>query len=66
MAYSNVINRKDGVTLLIDEALYAPIEQSLVQCKRGGQPEAAKQFIEFLGKSESRELMQRSGFAVTP
>ena len=64
VAYSNVINRTDGVMLLLDEALYAPIEQSLVRCSRGGQPEAAKRFVEFLGKAESRELMQRSGFSL--
>ena len=62
VAYSNVINRKDGVTLLVDESLYEPIEQSLVQCARGGQPEAAKRFIEFLESDESRELMKQSGF----
>jgi molybdate transport system substrate-binding protein len=62
VAYSNVINRADGAKLLVDEALYAPIQQSLVRCTRGGQPEAAKRFVEFLGKAESQELMRRSGF----
>lgn len=62
VAYSNVINRPDGVKLVVDESLYAPIEQSLVRCGRGGQPGAAKRFVEFLGSSESKELMTRSGF----
>ena len=66
IAYSNVINRKDGVTLLVDEALYAPIEQSLVQCSRGGQPDAAKRFVEFLKTDEAHELMKRSGFVPGP
>ncbi len=64
VAYSNVINRTDGVKLLIDEALYTPIEQSLVRCSRGGQPDAAKRFVEFLGTAESQALMQRSGFSL--
>ena len=64
VAYSNVIDRTDGVKLLVNEALYAPIEQSLVRCSRGGQPEAAKRFVEFLGTSESRAFMQRSGFSL--
>ena len=66
VAYSNVINRADGVRLLLDEALYAPIEQSLVRCSRGGQPDAAKRFVDFLGTSESQALMQRSGFSLAP
>lgn len=66
VAYSNVINRADGVKLLVDESLYAPIEQSLVRCSRGGQPEAAKRFVEFLEKNESQALMQRSGFSISP
>lgn len=66
VAYSNVVNRKDGVTLLIDDALYSPIEQSLVRCSRGGQGEAAIRFVEFLGKNESQELMKRSGFLIAP
>ena len=64
VAYSNVIDKTDGLKLLVDESLYAPIEQSLVRCSRGGQVDAAKRFVEFLGTSESRALLQRSGFAI--
>lgn len=64
VAYSNVLNRTDGHTLLLDEALYAPIAQTLVRCRRGAQPEAAKKFVEFLGTPESRALMEKSGFAL--
>ncbi len=66
VAYSNVVSRKDGVTLLIDDALYTPIEQSLVRCSRGGQGEAAKRFVEFLGTNESQALLKRSGFLIGP
>lgn len=66
VAYSNVINLKEGTRLLVEEALYAPIEQSLVRCSRGGQAEAARRFVEFLGTTESRDLLQRSGFSQDP
>ena len=64
VAYSNVINRADGHTLLLDEALYAPIDQMLVRCTRGAQPGAAKRFLEFLDTPASRALMEKSGFAL--
>lgn len=63
VAYSNVINRKDGAILLVDEDLYAPIEQSLVRCSRGGQPEAANRFLDFLETSQSRALLDQWGFS---
>ena len=66
VAYSNVVDRTDGVKLLIDQSLYGPIEQSMVRCSRGGQLEAAKRFVEFLGTAESRAFMQRSGFSLEP
>ena len=63
VAYSNVINLDAGTKLLVGEALHAPLEQSLVRCSRGGQPEAATRFVEFLGTAQSRALLQASGFA---
>lgn len=61
-SWSNVIHRDAGSVLLLDASLHAPIEQTLVQCKRGENPNAAKKFIEFLMKPESRALLQNSGF----
>lgn len=63
VAYSNVINRKDGVLLLVDDNLYAPIEQSLVRCARGGQADAAQRFLDFLETNESRALLEQWGFS---
>lgn len=62
VAWSNVVNRGEGVKLQVDESLYAPLEQSLVRCTRGAQPDAAKRFVDFLGTPESRALMERAGF----
>ena len=61
-SWSNVIHRDAGSALLLDASLHAPIEQTLVQCKRGANADAAKKFIEFLVKPESRALLQTSGF----
>lgn len=61
VAYSNVIGHDAGVTL-IDEALYAPIEQSLTVCTRGANAAAAKRFVEYLGTDDARAVMQRYGF----
>ena len=47
---------------LIDEALYAPIEQSLTVCTRGANAAAAKRFVEYLGTDDARAVMQRYGF----
>lgn len=61
VAWSNVIGRDGGVTL-VDEALYAPIEQSLAVCTHGANTEAARRFVEFLETEGARATMQRFGF----
>lgn len=61
VAWSNVIDRDGGVTL-VDEALYAPIEQSLVVCTRGSNAEFARRFVRFLETESSRVTMERFGF----
>lgn len=61
VAWSNVIDRDGGVSL-VDEELHAPIEQSLVVCTRGGNAEAARRFVQFLETEASRAAMQRFGF----
>lgn len=60
VAWSNVVHRDGGTMVLVDEALHTPIEQSMVRCSKS---EAAKKFVEFLGKPESRALLLRSGFS---
>lgn len=61
VAWSNVIERDGGVTL-VDEGLHAPIEQSLVVCTRGANAEFARRFVQFLEAEPSRATMQRFGF----
>lgn len=61
VAWSNVIDRDGGVTL-IDEALYEPIEQSLTVCKRGANSDAARRFVVFLESDEAKATMNRYGF----
>jgi molybdate transport system substrate-binding protein len=62
VAFANVVKREGGV--LVNEDLHAPIEQAVVQCKRGGQAEAGRRFVEFLASPEAREVMQRAGFTI--
>lgn len=64
VAYANVIHRKQGHTLLIDQALYNPIRQSLVRCTRGAQPRAAMAFDEYLTGEGANTLMRKFGFKV--
>ncbi len=61
VAWSNVVHR-EGV-VLVDDALHAPIEQSLVRCQRGENAEGGKQFVEFLARPESRAVLLKSGFS---
>jgi molybdate transport system substrate-binding protein len=51
-----------GTTLKIDPALHAPLEQALVVCGKGPEADAAKQFADFIGSAEGREVMARYGF----
>ncbi len=61
VAWSNVIDRDGGVTL-VDETLYGAIEQSLTVCKRGSNSGAARRFVTFLESDEARATMTRYGF----
>jgi len=61
VAYATVTSRDGGVTL-IDESLHAPIEQTMVRCTRGKNPDAARRFIEFLNTKAARDVLSRHGF----
>ena len=52
----------EGTTLKIDPALHAPLEQALVVCGTGPEADAAKQFADFIGGTQGREVMSRYGF----
>ncbi|MGV3620024.1 MAG: molybdate ABC transporter substrate-binding protein [Archangium sp.] len=61
VAWSNVIDRDGGVTL-VDESLHEPIEQTLVVCRHGRNAEAARRFVQFLESEPARATMLRYGF----
>lgn len=62
VAYANVINLREGTYLLVDAALHAPLEQVLVRCQRGAQPEAARRFVEYLDTVGARAVLKSYGF----
>ena len=64
VAYANVITLTEGTTLLVDEALYAPLEQALVRCSRGKQPAAAAKFVEYLETPAARRVIEGYGFTL--
>jgi len=52
----------NGTWPLVDQALHAPIEQVLIACRRGANPEAGKKFAQFVMSVPGRIVMQRHGF----
>jgi molybdate transport system substrate-binding protein len=53
-----------GSYLSIDPRLHAPLDQHLVICGNGVEADAARQFAEFIGSREGREVMTRYGFVL--
>jgi molybdate transport system substrate-binding protein len=51
-----------GTRLEIDEALHAPIEQTLVVCRHGKNTEGARRFAELIDSPEGQALLARHGF----
>ncbi|MBL8613104.1 MAG: molybdate ABC transporter substrate-binding protein [Myxococcales bacterium] len=51
-----------GAYTPIDPALHKPLDQALVVCDGGGQPEAGRGFAAFVGSPEGRAIMTRYGF----
>lgn len=52
-----------GHVLALDEALHAPLEQTLVVCGHGHRAQGARAFAAFVQGPEGREGMRRHGFA---
>ncbi|MCU0675063.1 MAG: molybdate ABC transporter substrate-binding protein [Myxococcota bacterium] len=50
--------------LLVDEAMHAPIVQSLVVCRRGARREDGRAFADFVRSAEGAAILRRFGFAV--
>lgn len=48
----------------VPEALHAPIEQSLVACTRGRNPDAGRRFVQLVRGPAMRAVLMRHGFAV--
>jgi molybdate transport system substrate-binding protein len=64
VALSLVIGSDDGSYVLVDEALHAPIDQTLVACKHGKNGEGGRAFASFVHSLEGRGLLRRYGFVL--
>jgi molybdate transport system substrate-binding protein len=62
VALSLAIAKHDGVSLPVDPALHAPIDQAMVVCRHGQDAAAGRTFADFVGSREGRAVMQRYGF----
>ncbi|MDB4963858.1 MAG: Molybdenum transporter, periplasmic molybdenum-binding protein ModA [Myxococcales bacterium] len=62
VALSLAVVADGGASLKIDPALHEPLDQELVVCGKGEQADAARQFADFIGSREGREVMSRYGF----
>ena len=51
-----------GSAWIVPQKLYAPIRQDAVLLKNGKQPEAAKQFLEFLKSDEANKVKEAYGY----
>jgi len=59
---SLAIGTKQGSWAMVDEALYAPIEQALVVCKRGTNPDGARRMKAFIEAPKGRAILRKYGF----
>jgi molybdate transport system substrate-binding protein len=62
VALSLAVVTDGGVSLPIDPALHAPLDQAMVVCGSGDDANAAQQFADFISSREGREIMIRYGF----
>lgn len=53
---------KGGSYVPVDESLYAPIDQALVVCTHGKNPEMGRAFADFALSPEGHSIMKRYGF----
>jgi molybdate transport system substrate-binding protein len=64
VALSLAVVSDGGAYLSIDQNLHAPLDQELVVCGNGTEADAARQFADFIGSREGREVMTRYGFVL--
>jgi molybdate transport system substrate-binding protein len=62
IALSLAVVNDGGAFLPIDPSMHDPLDQQLVVCGNGEEADAARQFSEFVGSREGREVMTRYGF----
>ena len=60
----SLATRPQGRSIPVDPAAHAPIDQTLCILRRSQQPEACRQFVEFLLSADGRAILQRHGFVV--
>ena len=59
---SLAIGTTQGSWAMVDEALYAPIEQALVVCNRGSNAAGARRFEDFIEAPAGRAILRKYGF----
>jgi molybdate transport system substrate-binding protein len=63
VALSLVARDQSGYMLAVDEALHAPIEQTLVVCQRGKNEAGGRAFAKLVTSPEGQAVLQRYGLA---
>jgi molybdate transport system substrate-binding protein len=63
IALSLVAQGSSGQTFAIDSALHAPIEQTLVVCRRGKNEAGGRAFAKLVESPQGQTLLKRYGFA---
>ena len=61
VALSLAVGAKAGSYSEVDPSLHAPIDQALVVCKRGNNPDGGRAFAKFVNSAQGRGLMRRYG-----
>ena len=62
VAWSLVVNDTTNPSTLLDASSHAPIEQTLVVCRRGGNHAGGDAFADYVASDEGRAAMRRFGF----
>jgi molybdate transport system substrate-binding protein len=60
----SLATRPQGRSIPVDSSAHAPIDQTLCILGRTRQPEACRQFAEFLGSGDGRAILTQYGFVV--
>jgi molybdate transport system substrate-binding protein len=64
VALSLAVVSDGGAYLPIDPSMHDPLDQQMVVCGNGPEADAARQFEDFVGSREGREVMTRYGFVL--